>query len=107
MRIRELDDGAAGAWDAFVQAAPDATFFHLSPWRKVIEQAFGHRTYYAYAEQDGSIVGVLPLGERTPQGGRPRQRPDSIHTVCVTKIPRVCFYNTCFRTPGADVRLPP
>jgi FemAB-related protein (PEP-CTERM system-associated) len=61
MRIRELDDGAAGAWDAFVQATPDATFFHLAPWRKVIEQAFGHRTFYAYAEQDGAIVGVLPL----------------------------------------------
>lgn len=61
MRIRELDDGAAGAWDSFVQTTPDATFFHLSPWRKVIEQAFGHRTYYAYAEQDGAIVGVLPL----------------------------------------------
>ena len=61
MRIRELDDGAAGAWDRFVHATPDATFFHLSPWRKVIEQSFGHRTHYAYAEQDGSIVGVLPL----------------------------------------------
>ena len=61
MRVRELEDSAAGAWDTFVQATPEATFFHLAPWRKVIEQAFGHRTYYAYAEQDGAIVGVLPL----------------------------------------------
>src|SRR4028118_1364455 len=61
MRIRELEDGAAAAWDEFVHATADATFFHLSPWRRVIEQAFGHRTFYAYAEQDGAIVGVLPL----------------------------------------------
>jgi FemAB-related protein (PEP-CTERM system-associated) len=61
MRIRELDDGAAGAWDRFVQSTPEATFFHLSPWRKVIAEAFGHQTHYAYAEQDGAIVGVLPL----------------------------------------------
>jgi FemAB-related protein (PEP-CTERM system-associated) len=61
VRIREFDAAAAGAWDAFVQATPAATFFHLSPWAGVIRDAFSHPTYYAYAEQDGAIVGVLPL----------------------------------------------
>jgi len=59
--IRELDDRSAPAWDAFVRANPEATFFHLSPWAKVIRESFGHPTYYAYAEQDGAVVGVLPL----------------------------------------------
>ncbi|MFH5925466.1 FemAB family XrtA/PEP-CTERM system-associated protein [Roseomonas xinghualingensis] len=61
VRVREMNDAAAGAWDAFVQASPEATFFHLSSWRGVIEQAFGHTTHYALAEQDGTVVGVLPL----------------------------------------------
>jgi len=61
IRIRELDATAEPAWDAFVQATPAATFFHLSGWAGVIRQAFGHATHYAYAEQDGAIVGVLPL----------------------------------------------
>jgi FemAB-related protein (PEP-CTERM system-associated) len=65
VRIRELDSnapqGAAFAWDAFVRATPAATFFHLSPWAEVIRRAFNHRTYYAWAEQDGAVVGVLPL----------------------------------------------
>ncbi|HWT11039.1 MAG TPA: FemAB family XrtA/PEP-CTERM system-associated protein [Roseomonas sp.] len=61
VRIRDLDDRAAPAWDAFVQASPEATFFHLSPWARVIREAFGHGTHYAYAEQDGAVVGVLPL----------------------------------------------
>lgn len=63
VRLHELStaEAPAKAWDTFVQATPDATFFHLSPWRRVIEQAFGHPTYYVYAEQDGAIVGVLPL----------------------------------------------
>ena len=61
VRIRELDEAAAPAWDRFVRAAPEATFFHLSPWARVIREAFGHATAYAYAEQDGAIVGVLPL----------------------------------------------
>jgi FemAB-related protein (PEP-CTERM system-associated) len=65
VRIRGLDDDGAGAageaWDAFVRATPAASFFHLSPWAEVIRRAFGHPTYYTYAEQDGAIVGVLPL----------------------------------------------
>ncbi len=51
------------AWDNFVQAQPDATFFHLAAWRQVIESAFSHRAHYLTAEQDGAIVGVLPLVE--------------------------------------------
>ena len=51
------------AWDAFVQAQPGATFFHLAAWRGVIEAAFDHRAHYLTAEQDGAVVGVLPLVE--------------------------------------------
>jgi FemAB-related protein (PEP-CTERM system-associated) len=61
IEIRELTIRAAPAWDAFVNAQPDATFFHLSAWAKVIADSFGHATHYHYAEQDGAIVGVLPL----------------------------------------------
>ena len=59
---RELDDAAAPAWDGFVRAPPEGAFFHLAAWRIVIARAFGHRTHYVYAERDGAIVGVLPLG---------------------------------------------
>lgn len=50
-------------WDEFVMSCPDATFFHRSGWKKVIEDAFGHRTWFMYAECDGKIEGVLPLAE--------------------------------------------
>jgi FemAB-related protein (PEP-CTERM system-associated) len=61
VKIRELDAGSAAAWDRFVRATPAAGFFHLTPWAEVIRRAFGHPTHYAFAEQDGAIVGVLPL----------------------------------------------
>jgi FemAB-related protein (PEP-CTERM system-associated) len=61
VRIRMLDDAAMGAWDDFVRATPAATFFHRAAWARVIRESFGHATPYAYAEQDGAIVGVLPL----------------------------------------------
>lgn len=59
--IRPLDQTSASAWDAFVMAHPNGTFFHRSDWAQVVETAFGHRTHYFYAEQDGAIVGILPL----------------------------------------------
>jgi FemAB-related protein (PEP-CTERM system-associated) len=61
VKLRELDGTSAGAWDTFVRATPAATFFHLSPWAEVIRRAFGHSTHYTLAEQDGAVVGVLPL----------------------------------------------
>jgi FemAB-related protein (PEP-CTERM system-associated) len=61
----ELARGREGVWDAFVGAHPDATFFHRSGWRQVIERSFGHATHYLMAERDGAVVGVLPLGHVT------------------------------------------
>lgn len=59
--IKLLEPAHAERWDSFVMAMADASFFHLSAWEQVIKQAFGHKTYYYYAEQDGEITGILPL----------------------------------------------
>jgi FemAB-related protein (PEP-CTERM system-associated) len=48
-------------WDAFVRGCPAATFFHLTGWRQVIDECFGHPTYFLYSERGGEITGVLPL----------------------------------------------
>ncbi|MGI4848397.1 MAG: FemAB family XrtA/PEP-CTERM system-associated protein [Janthinobacterium lividum] len=53
----------AARWDAYVLACPEASFFHRAGWQNVIERAFGHKTWFYYAEADGQIVGVLPLAE--------------------------------------------
>lgn len=60
--IKELEENDARRWDDFVYTCPEATFFHLSGWRRVVEQAFGHPCYFLYAEQQGQIQAVLPLG---------------------------------------------
>ena len=60
---RPLDAAGEAAWDRFVAAHPQGTFFHRAAWRGVIERAFGHRTHYLLAEQDGAVAGVLPLGQ--------------------------------------------
>ena len=53
----------AQAWDAFVRAHPDGSFFHLAGWARVIAEAFGHTPHYLYARRDGCITGVLPLAQ--------------------------------------------
>jgi FemAB-related protein (PEP-CTERM system-associated) len=59
--VQELPPDLAGKWDAFVESCPNATFFHLSGWKEVIERAFGHRCYYLLARSGDEISGVLPL----------------------------------------------
>jgi FemAB-related protein (PEP-CTERM system-associated) len=48
-------------WNDFIDACPEASFFHRAEWKTVIERAFGHSTYYLYAETGGRLTGVLPL----------------------------------------------
>ena len=59
--IKPLDTAAEAAWEAFVESAPDATFFHRAGWARVIAKAYGHPTYFRYASRGGRVVGVLPL----------------------------------------------
>ncbi|MEQ8783497.1 MAG: FemAB family PEP-CTERM system-associated protein [Roseibium album] len=61
--VRPLAQADVAEWDRFVYGAPDATFFHRSGWKRVLERAFGHRCHYLLAEEDGQITGVLPLAE--------------------------------------------
>lgn len=64
MIIKQLDpsdQGSAQRWDAFVQANPEATFFHRADWQHIIRDVFRHPTYFLYAEAAGEIQGVLPL----------------------------------------------
>lgn len=61
IKVDLLEQGGEPAWDDFAQQAPDATLFHLSVWRRVIEKAFGHRTFYLAARRGGNICGILPL----------------------------------------------
>lgn len=61
VRVRPLDAASMPAWDAWVAAHPDATFFHRAGWKRVIESSFRHRCPFLMAEAGGAIRGVLPL----------------------------------------------
>jgi len=48
-------------WDAYVEQHKDATHCHCWAWKRVIENAFHHPTYYLAATDQGKLTGVLPL----------------------------------------------
>jgi FemAB-related protein (PEP-CTERM system-associated) len=59
--VKMLDQSCTDKWDDFVLSCADATFFHRSGWKTVMEEVFGHEAYFLYAERDGVVLGVLPL----------------------------------------------
>ncbi len=65
LHVRHLEPGdsvVAARWDAFVADCAGATFFHKSGWQRILTEVFRHPTYFLYAERDGQIEGLLPLG---------------------------------------------
>jgi serine/alanine adding enzyme len=62
MTIRFYTKQDKKAWDDYVMRSQDARCYHLTGWKDVIEQSFGHTTWYLLSENErGSINGILPL----------------------------------------------
>ncbi|MBI2216270.1 MAG: FemAB family PEP-CTERM system-associated protein [Candidatus Rokubacteria bacterium] len=57
VRAREVDK----RWDRFVERHPNPTVGHLSAWGRIAERTYGHEPVYLTAEEDGEVLGVLPL----------------------------------------------
>ena len=58
-------------WDAFVRMSTEGTPFHLTAWKRAVEQTFGFHASYLIARNGRAIEGVLPLFEvRGLSGGR-------------------------------------
>jgi len=61
VKVKELTYETA-EWDRYVRQMCDASVYHLSVWKQLIENVFGHKTYYLYAlDSEEHICGILPL----------------------------------------------
>jgi FemAB-related protein (PEP-CTERM system-associated) len=59
LRVVEVADAAA--WDAFVDGCADATLMHRWAWKRVMEEAYGHTSFFLGAVEGDRLCGVLPL----------------------------------------------
>lgn len=63
--VRKVSSNDAKDWDEYVERHPGSTPYHLFAWGQSVEESYGHAYQYYVAEQDGKIVGVLPLIKMT------------------------------------------
>lgn len=61
MLIKHLSRSDYHLWEYYVEASPNATFYHRVEWKEVIEKSFGHKTYYLMAIDEDVVVGILPM----------------------------------------------
>lgn len=59
--IRHANAYDKEAWDIYVYTHKKATPYQLYGWKDAVERAYGHQPCYLIAEENGIIVGVLPL----------------------------------------------
>ncbi len=60
--IRLADNEDHQRWDEFVLSSADTGPYHLFAWKKAIESAYRHKTYYLVAEDSKKdIKGIFPL----------------------------------------------
>jgi FemAB-related protein (PEP-CTERM system-associated) len=59
--VRVAQDADEAAWEQFVAVCPEATFFHRYGWKRILERAVQHHTYYLLAEDALGVAGILPL----------------------------------------------
>lgn len=62
-QLQANDSSQETAWDSFVRSSPDGTVFHLTAWKRVVENVFRMTPHYLYAAQGDKIQSVLPLFE--------------------------------------------
>ena len=52
--IRSLDEASAPAWDAFILAHPNGTFFHRAAWKIGDRKGVSTSHLYVFTERDGA-----------------------------------------------------
>ncbi|MFQ5901248.1 MAG: FemAB family XrtA/PEP-CTERM system-associated protein [Thermodesulfobacteriota bacterium] len=48
-------------WDDYVLNSSEASGYHQIGWKRIIEETFGHKTFYLAALEDDRIKGIFPL----------------------------------------------
>lgn len=59
--VRTAAEADCIAWDAYVDAHPQATVFHRFAWRAVLAEGLGYAPEFLMACEGGHVRGVLPL----------------------------------------------
>jgi len=54
--VKIIQSSDTSAWDAYVNVHPKANLYHLSGWKNVIKNAYGHKAYYLIALRSSQLT---------------------------------------------------
>lgn len=91
--VRELEKKDENLWDEFVKNHPAGRFVHLSGYKKVIKEVYGHKPVYLMAKDD-RIRGILPLFLIKSPFGK-----------YLVSVPFLDYAGICAATPEAEESL--
>ena len=63
LSIEILQETEPGSWDEYILKHPQGTPFHLTAWKKTIQDSFGYKARYLSVVEGSRLRGVLPLFE--------------------------------------------
>ena len=63
MNVELIDPRNFLGWDAIIEDAPQASFFHTAAWARVLSESYGYRPLYFAAVESGRISGLIPVME--------------------------------------------
>ncbi len=62
IHLLDVNDALQKQWDEYVYQHSEGKLYHLSAWSKLINNVFGHKTFYLYhLSEDNIINGLIPL----------------------------------------------
>ncbi|MCK5145972.1 peptidoglycan bridge formation glycyltransferase FemA/FemB family protein [bacterium] len=61
MQIRQAQEQDSNHWDAYFNKHANGTFYHQWAWRSIVEKIHRHKPLYFIAEENGVMLGGLPL----------------------------------------------
>jgi len=61
VRLCQFERGEDQKWDDYVYQKPSSSFCHLSVWKSIIEQTYGHKGWYFWALENNTVKGILPI----------------------------------------------
>ena len=63
--VKQIEPNDSVVWDAYIDAHPKSTLYHLYNWKNIIEKTYAHKTYYLIAIDSSNptnpVIGILPL----------------------------------------------
>jgi len=95
IEIRLLQPGEEEEADRFVTACPWGTFFHLSGWKRIVEETLKRRCFWLTARRENGICGVFPIS----------QVRNRLFGDCLVSLPLAVYGGVCADDRDAYVRL--